>query len=672
LLWSGRQFVQRDMVGEEGIIRELVGMGFKLSVDRDVWEFSLLSVEGIWNFLYGYIGGIGNGGEVYFERDCLEMGRGDGGLKLEISRGTEDGDRFAICCCLFGNDGVVISWDEIFSQVRGGKCFVRDGRMVYRFSVEQFRVLRFVCRRAIIRDGDCFWLGIYSALSLADMVMPFWRGDRANWLDFRKGLVVDGCLPEVVVSPLVDGLLRDYQREGIAWIRFLGECGVHGILADEMGLGKTLQALAVVDLYGRNGGREPSLVVCPTSLLENWRMEAKKFFPEMRVAVIRGKGREGIIAGMDKFQLLITSYALLRRDIDCYEGRGFGYLVLDEAQHIKNPVSATACTCKRLISRHRLILTGTPIENSLSEVWSLFDFLLPGLLGTHGEFCDMYERFRNQKECNEKAELLSFMIRPFILRRIKSEVCKQLPPKMEQVVYCELNAIQRKLYNAILRDGCRLLEGCGDSGFGKGQFKILATLLRLRQVCCHPKLLPKELVGDGLVLSSLKLELLQEIILEAIDAKHRILVFSQFTSMLDLIVPWLVDNGIRYERLDGSSKNRQAKVNRFNNDDSIPIFLLSLKAGGTGLNLTGADMVVHYDQWWNPMVEDQATDRTHRIGQVNTVTSIKLVVRNSIEERVLELQANKREIFDKLLAGVPCRLGELTREDIEYLLQQEY
>jgi len=449
--------------------------------------------------------------------------------------------------------------------------------------------------------------------------------------------------------------------------------GFNGILADEMGLGKTVQALTLLLMRIRNTKKtRPSLVVCPTSLVENWYLEAKKFIPDLNVVTIEGSDRLPTLKRLKKFDLAITSYALLRRDIDEYNKVHFDYIVLDEAQHIKNPQTANAKTCKSLQADHRLILTGTPVENSLRELWSLFDFLQPGMLGTQKFFHERYELVTTDADELERARELARQIRPFILRRTKIEVCKQLPPKIEQIVYCEFEKPQRQLYNAILDLGGQMLRQAREEGFKKNRMQLLSLLLRMRQACCHPDLLPPEYKPkkNGFT-GSAKMDLLKEIVLEAIDGEHRMLIFSQFTGMLKLIVPWLEEQEIKYEYLDGSTKNRQERVDKFNKDSSIPVFLISLKAGGTGLNLTGADTVIHYDQWWNPMVEDQATDRTHRIGQEKPVTAIKLVTHNSIEEKIVALQDEKRKLFNQLIGGAPAKLGDLVSEDFEFLLGEQ-
>jgi SNF2 family DNA or RNA helicase len=414
------------------------------------------------------------------------------------------------------------------------------------------------------------------------------------------------------------------------------------------------------------------MVVCPKSLIENWYNEAKRFAPELTVKIISGSDRSFEDDSTLDCDLIITSYALLRRDIKHYEKLELDNLILDEAQNIKNHASQTSLSCRVLDARFKLVLSGTPVENSLRDIWAIFDFLLPGLLGSISEFKGRFELDPLPLAEGEEppryspAQELAGRIRPFILRRLKKDLLTQLPPKQEQILYCELGEEQKSLYSAIARDAGTMYDELS-GGLNKKRFAVLSLLMRLRQACCHPSLIPAVREAEKEV-DSAKFELLQELIYEIRDSSHRVLVFSQFTGMLKIIARWLTDEKIRFEYLDGSSSNRQDKVDRFNEDETITVFLLSLKAGGTGLNLTGADTVIHYDMWWNPQVEDQATDRTHRIGQTKSVNVIKLVVKDSIEEKVLALQEKKRQMFENIMNGVPQKLGDLTEDDLRFLL----
>ncbi|MGH8047112.1 MAG: DEAD/DEAH box helicase [Chthoniobacterales bacterium] len=437
------------------------------------------------------------------------------------------------------------------------------------------------------------------------------------------------------------GKLRPYQVEGALWLLERARAGRGGLIADEMGLGKTVQALAVIETL-REG---TALVVCPSSLVWNWKREAEHFLPGLSVLTLDGPDREKLFDKIAEHRLVITSYALLRRDIERYRGLSFAAAFLDEAQHIKNPDSQNAKAACALNASSRFILTGTPIENSVRDLWSLFEFLLPGYLGNRADFRERYETPLLNGADSAVWSRLSRRIGPYLLRRRKADVLDDLPEKIEQVIEVELSEAQRATYAKLQEAARSQIDQLNDQGqAGAARMRVLTALLRLRQACCDLRLLGASGELDDV---SAKLAALRELLGEAVDGGHRVLVFSQFTSMLDLIERALEADGTAFCRLDGSTKDRAAVVDKFQTDASIPVFLISLKAGGVGLNLTAADTVIHFDPWWNPAVEAQATDRAHRIGQKNVVTSIKLIARGTIEERVLQLQQRKRE----LLAG---------------------
>ena len=499
-----------------------------------------------------------------------------------------------------------------------------------------------------------------------------------NWLarfSDKTGQLVgttrDEALPEALVP-----ILRPYQKEGVRWLRVLEKNGFSGILADDMGLGKTLQTLVwfmmlLRDLDAANDHR-PCLVVCPTSLVENWALEAAKFTPDLKTQVIAGPDRADALAAIPNCDVAITSYALLRRDIETYRPLHFAAVVLDEAQHIKNQTTQVSRATKQLTADHRLVLTGTPIENGVSDLWSIMDFLMPGYLGPHPQFRKTIEQ--PILDNTEEGELAQWRLRkklaPFLLRRLKSDVAKELPPKIERVAYCSLTPDQKTIYMALLENSRRrLLELVKEQGFQRSRFEILQTLLRLRQCCCHTGLL--KLAGLNPEAPSAKLELFHEILNEATEGGHRILLFSQFVTMLKILAADLDAQKMPYCYLDGSTQNRLQIVKNFNANPNIPVFLISLKAGGTGLNLTGADVVVHFDPWWNPAVENQATDRAYRIGQRRTVYSVKLITKDTVEERVLALQIRKQRLYDATLSDAATRLDDLsalTWEDVKEIL----
>ena len=462
------------------------------------------------------------------------------------------------------------------------------------------------------------------------------------------------------------GELRPYQKAGYDWLHFLRDYRFGGCLADDMGLGKTIQALAFTQsLY--HGDREPptaaSLLVVPRSLLVNRQREAARFTPKLKVLEYFSSKRVKKFESFEKADLVITTYGVMLRDIEFLHGYTFHYAILDESQAIKNALSQTARAARLLQAEHRLALTGTPIENSTVELWSQFAFLNPGLLGSleyfKNEFGTPIERQGDQKV----AELLRQMVYPFILRRTKDQVAPELPPRSERVLYGDMEPAQRKLYNRT-RDYYRgmLLGMIDEGGLNHSRMHVLEGLLRLRQICNHPRLYDKSFRG-----ASGKFDLLFET-LETLRAEgHKALVFSQFVGMLSIVRAELDKEGVRYAYLDGSTNDRQAVVDRFQSDPELPLFLISLKAGGQGLNLTAADYVIHIDPWWNPAVEMQASDRTHRIGQDKPVFVFKLITRDSVEEKIVQLQERKRELVDQIITTEASFFKSLTEDDIEVL-----
>jgi SNF2 family DNA or RNA helicase len=414
------------------------------------------------------------------------------------------------------------------------------------------------------------------------------------------------------------------------------------------------------------------LIVCPTSLVFNWAAEAAKFTPGLRVLALQGSQRHGLFAQVLQHDIVITSYALLRRDAENYRAIEFDTVVLDEAQHIKNRQTQNAQAVKSIRARHRIVLTGTPMENSVLDLWSVFDFLMPGYLGAAQDFRERYEQpIVRDKNAGVQNRLVR-RLRPFLLRRLKRDVAADLPEKIEQVSYCELNDTQRALYQQVLEASRReILSADAANGLAKSRMVVLTALLRLRQICCDLRLLnvpDEKMPGDQPPETSGKVEMFDELLGEVLDGGHRVLVFSQFTTMLGLLRERLDADGTGYCYLDGSTKNRAEVVERFQRDARIPVFLISLKAGGTGLNLTGADTVIHFDPWWNPAVEAQATDRAHRIGQKNVVTSYKLITRGTVEEKILNLQARKRTLTQGLLGDEEQLVETLSWEEINDLL----
>jgi superfamily II DNA or RNA helicase len=485
-------------------------------------------------------------------------------------------------------------------------------------------------------------LELLDAIDLDDSAAQRWRETAA-----RRNRDRTAKFEPVALGPL-DGVLRPYQKQGVYWMRFLEEAGLCGLLADEMGLGKTLQTLAWLSLPRCDdaGGRRPALIVCPTSLVRNWEAEAQKFTPWIKTLVVSGPDRARSFRRIPDADLVITSYALLQRDFDAaYQACDFAAVVLDEAQHIKNRQTRNAQAAKNLRARHRLVLTGTPIENSVADVWSIFDFLMPDYLGDYELFKAGFEEpiAGGGPRAEEAQAKLKRKLHPFILRRLKKTVAQDLPDKLVKVTYCQLPDDVRRDYLSVLQKERR---------GAKTKFEMLALLMKLRQIASRGK---TEAFLDQLD--------------EAIRGGHRVLVFSQFVKQLAVLKDELSAAGIPFCYLDGSTKDRLGECNRFNRTPDIPVFLISLMAGGTGLNLTGADMVMHYDPWWNPAVEDQATDRAHRIGQKKKVYVVKFIAADTIEEKVLALQRRKQAVIAATVSTSDAAIVEkLTTDDLAELL----
>lgn len=467
----------------------------------------------------------------------------------------------------------------------------------------------------------------------------------------------------------LQGIMREYQKYGYKWLRTLETYKFGGILADDMGLGKTLQVISVILASKKENGNQngTSLIVCPSSLVYNWFEEFRKFAPDLKVITISGNAseRQKLISQIEQYDAAVTSYDLLKRDIAGYEDKNFLYQIIDEAQYIKNHNTAAAKSVKLIHSRHRFALTGTPIENRLSELWSIFDYLMPNFL--YG-----YETFRSEIEIpivrrndENAAQRLRRMVSPFILRRLKTDVLKDLPDKLEKTQYTKFEAAQQQLYDGQVLRIQQMLNEENDDDFQKNKLKVLAELTKIREICCDPSLVFEDYSGG-----SAKREACLELVKNAIDGKHRILIFSQFTSMLDLISHDLKNADIPFYTIVGSTPKakRLELVNDFNEGD-VPVFLISLKAGGTGLNLTGADVVIHFDPWWNVAAQNQATDRAHRIGQTKTVTVYKLIIKNTIEEKIQQMQEKKNSLAESILNTDSVNISSLSRKELMELFK---
>jgi non-specific serine/threonine protein kinase len=467
-------------------------------------------------------------------------------------------------------------------------------------------------------------------------------------------------IKNVAVPRDFKGKLRPYQRAGLNWFYFLQEFDFGGCLADDMGLGKTIQALVLLLSEKKRKASAPSLIIAPTSVVFNWQNEINRFAPALRVLTHTGGERRRGTRAFQDYDIVLTTYGTLRRDIAFLKDFDFNYVILDESQNIKNATSQTGKAARLLRSRHRLAMSGTPLENSTNELWAQFAFLNPGLLGSFHDFQMTFTRPIERDADQQAAAFLQKMVYPFILRRTKDQVARELPPKVENTYYSVMGEEQRAFYIQV-RDFYRaaILGHIEKKGLQKSRMKVLEGLLRLRQVACHPQLIQPEFTGEvG------KFQALQELLEDILAENHKVLIFSQFVQMLKIIRRHLDGQNLSYEYLDGQTRDRQARVEHFQDDPSVRIFLISLRAGGTGLNLTAADYVIHYDPWWNPAVEAQATDRTHRIGQRNSVFSYKLITKETVDEKILELQKRKKQLVEKLIVTDAGLFKQLSVDDI--------
>ncbi|NRR29953.1 DEAD/DEAH box helicase [Oxalobacteraceae bacterium] len=493
-----------------------------------------------------------------------------------------------------------------------------------------------------------------------------WQGGEAL-LEMGRKLNQFGSVKKVATPPGLQATLRDYQSDGLAWMQFLREYNLAGILADDMGLGKTVQTLAHI-LIEKEAGRlsAPALVIAPTSLMGNWQDEAAKFAPSLRVLLLQGKDRMGQFDQIAQSDLVLTTYALLPRDEEKLREHDFHLVILDESHYIKNTRSKAAQSAGLLRARHRLCLSGTPLENHLGELWSQFHFLLPGLLGDEKSFNSQFRHPIERQDDPMRRTLLNRRIKPFLLRRTKDSVAKELPPKTEMVRKVELTGAQRDLYETVrLAMDQKVRDEIDRKGVARSQIVILEALLKLRQVCCDPRLV-KSLPSRKQTAGSAKLIDLMQMVEDLLEEDRKILVFSQFTSMLELIEQELEARDIPYALLTGDTKDRSAQVAAFQ-QGAVPIFLISLKAGGVGLNLTAADTVIHYDPWWNPAAENQATDRAWRIGQDKPVFVYKLIAKGTLEEKIQILQQKKSDLAQSILADGEAQKMALTQEDLQQI-----
>jgi superfamily II DNA or RNA helicase len=654
---ASRRFMRRNLEVEKAATDLLSELGMKFQKSHygqpeDVWEIPSTRLPRIVRTLVEAGWHIEAQGKVF---------RRPGGYHIEVSTGV---DWFELHGKVEYGD-TVAQLPELLAALQRGENMVRLDDGTYGLLPEDWM------RR----------IGVLAGMGTPESSHVRFRRSQAGFLDALLAAEPDARCDETFARVREElgqfqgiesaaqpegfvGRLRDYQREGLGWMQFLQRFSFGGCLADDMGVGKTAQVLALLETRRelRDAGQPPgpSLVVVPRSLVFNWKEESARFTPRLRVLDYTGVERSGTdFADSD---VILTTYGTLRRDVLKLKEVEFDYVVLDEAQAVKNSATDAAKAVRLLRAAHRLALSGTPVENHLGELWSLFEFLNPGMLGTAGVF-KLVSAGRNPTE--DTCRLLAHALRPFILRRTKEQVARELPPKTEQTLYCEMEPAQRKLYQELrqhYRDS--LLKRIETEGLAKSKIQVLEALLRLRQAACHPGLIDKKRSGE----SSAKLETLLEQLNEVLDEGHKALVFSQFTSLLRIVRDRLDSQGVAYQYLDGATRDRKTPVDRFQNDPACKLFLVSLKAGGLGLNLTAADYVFLLDPWWNPAVETQAIDRAHRIGQTQQVFAYRIIARDTVEEKVLELQNAKRDLAAAIIRADNSLIRSLRREDLELLL----
>lgn len=573
--------------------------------------------------------------------------------------------------CYCGTDRVTL--EDLKRYIRDKEEFIRmnDGRMLRISNTEDLERFVLMLESFHQKEGSRFEGRAYHAPELENIFTnsPYYNTKlEKSFQKFMTEAQSGKPIEKVTLPASITKTLRNYQKEGVHWMHFLRKYRFAGILADDMGLGKTLQTLTLLEMNRKSD--RPSLVICPKTLLFNWEQETEKFFPSIKTLIIEGtpKEREKKIRHIEDYDLIITSYPSIKKDFPAYEKSGvrFHYCFIDEAQFMKNHRTQNAQVVKKIPADYRLALTGTPLENNVSEIWSIFDFLMPGFLGNYAAFVKKYQTPIMKKNDTRALDELRKKVSCFMLRRTKEKVLTELPPKVEQTVLCELEEAQNVLYQEILANvKTNIFQTVKEKGFSKSHIHILAGLTKLRQVCNHPALLLKDETFK--TYESAKLKIFDELIDEIVSSDRKVLVFSQFTRMLDILQETLKEKDVDHLYLSGKTKNRKELVEAFNADPAKKVFLISLKAGGTGLNLTAADNVIIFDPWWNPSVENQAIDRAHRMGQTKSVNVYRLVTRGTIEEKILKLQEKKQFLFDNLVNESKDLFKHLTWTDIKEL-----
>lgn len=666
---KNEKILVRDIDKEKEILNFLEYSEFKVKNN----QVYLKDEEKIFEFIYEKMDKLQNVSDVYYSDgfkniEIKDIASFSGGIRLNVKNDLLEFE--------FGIDGISNSeLTKVFNDLKEKKKYYRlkDGSFLPLDTEELLKVEKIVDYLDLKNkdfDNKIIEIPKFRALYLDEHLKETkLKSIKRNlyFKEFVQNIKEPGDI-DYTIPKEVNEILRDYQKFGFKWLKTLSQYGLGGILADDMGLGKTLQVLAFLLSERYEKGMYPSLIIAPTSLVYNWGAEIEKFTPNLKALIISGNKieRYEMMENIMDYDIVITSYPLIRRDILLYEDISFRYCILDEAQHIKNSLSQNAKSVKQIKAKNYFALTGTPIENSLAELWSIFDYIMPGYLLSYTKFKKKFEKPIIKDQDQETLDVFGKHIRPFILRRLKKDVLKELPEKIEHKIVAELTKEQKKVYLAYLKQiKGEIEEEIKNKGFEKSHIKILAGLTRLRQICCDPAMFVenyKETSG--------KVILLEEILNDAIESGHRILLFSQFTSMLKIIRQKLEELGVGYQYLDGSTdmKARGNLVKDFN-EGKGNVFLISLKAGGTGLNLTGADTVIHFDPWWNPAVEEQATDRAYRIGQKKAVHVMKLITKGTIEEKIFQLQEKKKKMIDAVIQPGQTLVSKMSEKEIRDIFE---
>jgi non-specific serine/threonine protein kinase len=637
----------RDRVLESGIIEDTPGLFYATFEEALDWLFD------------GLPGLAEDGFEIMGEESLVrfKVKRDPASFGVNVSSET---DWFDIELNLEFN-GISVTLEELKKALRAQKKYVklRDGSIA-RLPEKLIEKFNYMINFGRVDDNSIRFANHH--LTFIDKMLDEADQKNLDTLSQEKLEKLDkfDTIKTYKMPQNFIGELRDYQKSGYDWMNFLKEFSFGGILADDMGLGKTIEALSILQNEVNLHPKKSNLIVAPTSVIFNWAREIERFTPDLKYLIHYGTRRSKDIRRIKKYPLILTTYGHIRRDIEFLKEVYFNYAILDESQNIKNPFSETSKAVRLINAQNRLALTGTPVENNTMDLWSQFDFINPGLLGNLNFFKESFMRPIEKEQNVQAASALKRLIFPFILRRTKEDVAKELPPKVESIIYSPMSDEQQEMYNKwrlSYRDN--ILEEIDGKGLNKSKFKVLEGLTKLRQISCHPRL-----VDSIYVDTSGKFDALNEMVEEIISENHKVLIFSQFVQMLKIIRQTFDSQNIPYSYLDGSTTNREIPVNQFQEDDEIRIFLISLKAGGTGLNLTAADYVIHYDPWWNPAVEMQATDRAYRIGQTRKVFAYKLISKDSVEEKIIKLQDRKRELVKSLISTEESFFKALTKNDI--------